>query len=140
MIRNQLHLLKRISMSKIRETLLEINLGALAHNYQYLKSKTAKGVKMMGVVKAFAYGNAADKVALKLNDLGIDYFGVVKPPEVISLRKEGIKKPILVFHQQPENFEKDIDNCLEAGINSELTLREFKKIPEKKIKKIIPFI
>lgn len=125
-------------MSKIRETLLEINLGALAHNYQYLKSKTAKGVKMMGVVKAFAYGNAADKVALKLNDLGIDYFGVAYTPEGISLREAGIKKPILVFHPQPVNFEKDIDNCLEAGIYSELTLREFIKIAEEKNQKDYP--
>ncbi len=129
---------KRMLMSKIRETILEIDLGALAHNFRYLKSKTARGVKIMGVVKAFAYGNAADRVALKLNELGIDYFGVAYTPEGISLRNAGIEKPILVFHPQPVNFEKLIDHCLEAAIYSELTLIEFIKTAEDKNQKNYP--
>lgn len=125
-------------MEKTRETVLEIDLEALAHNYNYLRSKTAKDVMMMGVVKAFAYGNAADKVAGKLNEFGIDYFGVAYTPEGVSLREAGIEKPVLVFHTQPINFGKIIDHCLEPGMYSEFVLKGFIKIAEERGQKNYP--
>ncbi|MGY8916569.1 MAG: alanine racemase, partial [Flavobacteriales bacterium] len=44
-------------MPKATETVLEIDLGALEHNYHYLRSKIKPSTKFLGVVKAFAYGN-----------------------------------------------------------------------------------
>jgi alanine racemase len=118
-------------MPKTRETVLEIDLGALAHNYRYLRSKVPENVKMMGVVKAFAYGSEAGEVAHKLSELGIDYFAVAYTSEGIALREAGIKDPILVLHPQSVNFESIIEHCLEPSIYSEFVLKEFIKSTEK---------
>jgi alanine racemase len=119
-------------MQKTRETVLEIDLGALVHNFRFLRSKLNDGVKFMGVVKAFGYGSAVREVAHKLADLGMDYFAVAYTSEGIDLREGGIEKPVLVLHPQSVNFEKIIDHCLEPSIYSEFVLREFIKTAEKK--------
>ena len=118
-------------MQKTRETVLEIDLGALAHNYRYLRSKLPENVQMMGVVKAFAYGSEAGEVAHKLSDLGMDYFAVAYTSEGIPLREAGIKDPILVLHPQSVNFDSIIEHCLEPSIYSEFVLKEFIKSAEK---------
>lgn len=125
-------------MQKTRETLLEIDLGALAHNYRYLRHRLDKDVMMMGVVKAFAYGSEAGGIANKLIELGIDYFAVAYTAEGIALREAGIEKPILVLHPQSANFETIIDRCLEPSIYSEFVLREFIKSAEKLNQKNYP--
>ena len=63
-------------MPKAQETVLEINLGALSHNFNYLKSKLKPNTKFLAVVKAFAYGSDAIRIAKHLEDLGVDYFAV----------------------------------------------------------------
>jgi len=118
-------------IQKTRETVLEIDLGALAHNYRSLRSKIGNDVKMMGVVKAYAYGSEATEIVKKLSQLGIDYFAVAYISEGISLRDAGIEKPILVMHPQSTNFESVIENCLEPSIYSEFVLNEFIKTAEK---------
>ncbi|QED38400.1 alanine racemase [Antarcticibacterium arcticum] len=118
-------------MQKTRETVLEIDLGALAHNYRYLREKAGKGVKFLGVVKAFAYGNDEVVIAKKLSALGVDYFGVAYTSEGVSLRKAGIEKPVLILHPQSFNFEEIIENCLEPSIYSEFVLKEFIKTAER---------
>lgn len=115
---------------RTRETVLEINLNSLAHNYNFLRSKVAGNVKMMGVVKAFAYGSEAAEVAVKLASLGMDYFAVAYTQEGISLREHGLKEPILVLHPQSANFENIIDHHLEPSLYSEFVLKEFIKKAE----------
>ena len=51
-------------------TVLELDLNALSHNYDYLRSKLEPDVKMLGVVKAYAYGSASVAVAKKLEEKG----------------------------------------------------------------------
>ncbi|WP_372917165.1 alanine racemase [Salegentibacter sp.] len=118
-------------MPKAHQTQLEIDLGALAHNYRYLRSKIAPEVKFMSVIKAYAYGNDSVEIAKKLEDLGTDYFAVAYTSEGIRLREAGITKPILILHPQPVNFESLIDNCLEPNLYSEKVLAEFIEIAER---------
>jgi len=118
-------------IKKALETVLEIDLGALAHNYRILHSKIGQDVKMMAVVKAFAYGSDANEIAQKLSDLGVDYFAVAYISEGIALREAGIEKSILVFHPQSTNFESIIEHCIEPSIYSEFVLNEFIKTAEK---------
>ncbi|APG60754.1 alanine racemase [Christiangramia salexigens] len=125
-------------MSEAKETVLEIDLGALAHNYRYLRSKLDKDVKFMAVVKAFAYGSDSEVIAKKLEELGTDYFAVAYVYEGIRLRKSGITKPILVLHPQLTNFEEIIDHCLEPNLYSEKILRKFIEIAEQKNQKNYP--
>jgi len=112
-------------MPKVKETVLEIDLGALAHNYRYLRSRIKANTQFLAVVKAFAYGSDAPKIALKLEQLGVDYFAVAYVKEGVALRDAGITKPILVLHPQSMNFDTLIERCLEPSIYSPKILREF---------------
>lgn len=112
-------------MPETSETVLEIDLRALEHNYKYLRSKLRPETKFMAVVKAFAYGSDAEEVALKLEKLGVDYFAVAYVKEGVALREAGINSPILVLHPQPVNFELLIARCLEPSLYSPKILREF---------------
>ena len=125
-------------MPKARETVLEIDLNALAHNFKYLRSKVDKNVKMMAVVKAFGYGSDVVGIAKKLVNLGADYFAVAYTSEGIALRKAGIELPILVLHPQSYNFEELIENCLEPSLYSEFVLKEFIETAEKLNQKNYP--
>jgi len=112
-------------MSEVRETVLEIDLGSLEHNYHYLRSKLTPSTLFMGVVKASGYGSDAVVIAQKLEALGIDYLAVAYVREGVLLRKAGVKVPILVLHPQAVNFEMLIENCLEPSIYSTRILKEF---------------
>jgi len=96
-------------MSKASETVLEIDLKALKHNFEYLKSKTDASVKTLAVVKAFAYGTGTAEVAKYLEELNVDYLAVAYTQEGITLRDAGVKLPILVLHPQPVNFKLIIE-------------------------------
>ncbi len=115
-------------MGKTTETTLEINLGALAHNYHYLRSKLDPKTKFLGVVKAFAYGSDAIKITKKLTQLGIDYLAVAYADEGVALRKAGIETPILVLHPLPVNFQVIIDHHLEPSLYSLKMLEAFIKL------------
>ena len=125
-------------MPKAQETILEIDFKALKHNYEYIKSKTQTHTKILGVVKAFAYGSDAEEIALYLQDLDIDYFAVAYINEGAALRKAGITKPILVLHPQSVNFKILIEHCLEPSIYSSKILKEFIEIASSEKQKNYP--
>jgi len=112
-------------MPKAQETVLEIDLKALKHNFEYIKSKTQNGTKILAVVKAFAYGSDANTIANYLQDLNVDYFAVAYTSEGVALRDAGIAKPILVLHPQAVNFKTLIERCLEPSLYNAKVLNEF---------------
>lgn len=115
-------------MAKAEETILEIDLHALSHNYTYLRSKIKPETKFMAVVKAYAYGSDSLAIAQHLQDLGVDYFAVAYVNEGISLRKGGITTPILVLHPQKIHFQSLIEHQLEPSIYSKNILSSFIEI------------
>ncbi|WP_109302155.1 alanine racemase [Aquimarina sp. AU474] len=125
-------------MSNAKETVLEINLAHLSHNFNYLKSKVAAPVKMLAVVKASGYGSDASVIAKHLEKIGVDYFAVAYTSEGIILREAGITTPILVLHPQPVNFVKLIENRLEPSLYSSRTLKEFIKTASSLLQKDYP--
>ncbi|WP_425235015.1 alanine racemase [Ulvibacterium sp.] len=125
-------------MPKTKETILEIDLGALEHNYRYLKSRLRPATKFLAVVKAFAYGSDAIKIAQKLEGLGVDYFAVAYVNEGVALRDGGIQVPILVLHPQPLNFGTLIQKNLEPSLYSPKILREFLEVAKKHNQKDYP--
>ncbi len=80
-----------------RPTVAEIDLKALAFNYCQIQKRLPKGVKILAVVKADAYGHGALPVSQTLERLGVEYLGVAIPEEGIELRRGGIKTPILIL-------------------------------------------
>ncbi len=84
----------------------------LLHNFHEFRRIAPKS-KIMGVVKADAYGHGAVTVARVLAEAGADYFGVTALDEALELRKSGITLPILVlnhilYRRVPEAIENGI--------------------------------
>ena len=80
------------------ETILEINLNALRHNFIHYRQKLKSGTKMMVMVKAFAYGGGAAEIANHLQEIGADYLSVAYTDEGVFLRNNGITLPIMVMN------------------------------------------
>ncbi len=125
-------------MPKASETTLEIDLGALEHNFDYLKSRLESSTKFLAVVKAFGYGGDAERIARKLETLMVDYFAVAYGSEGVGLRNAGINTPIIVLHPQPVNFDILIDRCLEPCLYSARILKKFLKAAVEKGQKSYP--
>lgn len=88
-----------------RETMrtwAEVNLSALAHNFQLAKKWTGK--KVMCVIKGDAHGHGAVACGKALEDQGADAFAVACLEEGITLRNAGIRLPILVLGWTPAEF------------------------------------
>src|SRR5262245_13999802 len=78
-----------------RPTWAEIDLNNLATNFRTIKQRVGPETKVMGVVKANAYGHGAVQCATRLATEGADWFGVATPEEAVELREAGITRPIL---------------------------------------------
>ena len=76
---------------------LNIDLGALEHNYRQLRRLCEPQVKLLAVVKADAYGHGLVPVARKLALAGVDYLGVGSLEEGLNLRQAGLTLPILLL-------------------------------------------
>ncbi len=112
-------------MLKAQETVLEIDLKALKHNLEFIKSKLEENTKCLAVVKAFAYGSDTVEVAKCLETLNVDYFAVAYVNEGVALRDAGITRPILVLHPQVINFETLMERNLEPSLYSHRVLDTF---------------
>ncbi len=88
-------------MDFIKRTWAEIDLDALDYNIKNIRSKMKDGEKIMGIVKADCYGHGDGFISRKLEAAGFDWFGVSNIEEGMSLRTEGITKPILVLGYTP---------------------------------------
>lgn len=81
-----------------RPTWATIDLKALARNCENIARHLMKGrAKVMGMVKADAYGHGAVPVSLTLERSGACALGVATVEEGVELREAGIRLPILVM-------------------------------------------
>lgn len=109
------------------ETVVEIDMDALRNNLNFFRSKIKPSTKLLVMVKAFAYGTGAEKIAAFLERNNVDYLGVAYGDEGVALRKLGIKTPILVMNAEPYSYENIIEYGLEPAIFSQKSLEEFIK-------------
>ena len=80
-----------------KRTWAEVSLGAIAHNYRAMEQKIPAGCRLLGVVKANAYGHGAVPVAKHLETLGCEYLAVACMDEARELRRAGIALPLLIL-------------------------------------------
>lgn len=78
-----------------RKTYLEIDLDAYRYNINVFRKRT--GLKLIGIVKANAYGAGAVEIAKVLQEEGTEIFGVSSLEEALELRKAGFKQEILLL-------------------------------------------
>jgi alanine racemase len=103
---------------KVHQTVLEINLNAIAHNLKEYQKQLLPSTKVMAMVKAFAYGSGGAEIAGILQYHKVDYLGVAYADEGVELRKAGITLPIMVMNPEESAFESIIENDLEPEIYS----------------------
>ncbi|MBE6639287.1 MAG: alanine racemase [Ruminococcaceae bacterium] len=116
-------------------TWAEIDLDALAHNFNTVRRILPQGTKIAAVIKANAYGHGAIRIAKALSQKA-DYFAVAMPEEGYELRHAGISDPILVLGHAPEgqwesmvkqDLTATICDTAEACHLSEIACRQGKK-------------
>lgn len=90
-------------MSFLHRTWAEIDLSALKHNLDIIKSQVSPA-ETMAVVKADAYGHSAELTAKFIENQGINFFAVSNFDEAMKLRSYGITKPILILGYTPVNL------------------------------------
>ena len=85
-----------------------IHMDALEQNLSSMKANLKEGTKMIGVIKADAYGHGAVPVAQYMEPK--DYvwgFAAATEEEAVELRRAGITKPILILgFTFPEHYEQ----------------------------------
>ena len=87
-------------------TEVQIDLDAVEYNYNSVRKKVGDSVKVLGVIKADAYGHGAVEIG-KLLDGKCDFFGVACIEEAVELKKAGIKSPILILgYVFPDSYDK----------------------------------
>jgi alanine racemase len=101
---------------KIHGTVMEIDLNKMVHNLNFFKSRLQPKVKLMAMVKAFAYGSGSEEVANLLQYHQVDYLGVAYSDEGVELRKNNIALPIMVMNPAEENFQSLLSYGLEPVV------------------------
>jgi Alr-MurF fusion protein len=110
---------------KVHQTVLEINLNAIAHNLRVYQSQLNASTKIMAMVKAFAYGSGGAEIAGTLQYHKVDYLGVAYVDEGVELRKAGVTLPIMVLNPEEAAFESLVENNLEPDLYSFNILKSF---------------
>lgn len=100
------------------QTILDINLSALIHNFNYYKSLLRPETKMVAMVKAFGYGSGDYELVKALEEHHCDYIAVALVDEGIKLREKGIHMPIIVMNPETAALEKMCHYHLEPEVYS----------------------
>jgi alanine racemase len=95
---------------------MEVDLSAAVSNLNFFRSRLKPGVRLMVMVKAFAYGSGSEEVAALLQYHRVDYLGVAYADEGVELRRNHITLPIMVMNPAEESFSVMIDHHLEPEI------------------------
>lgn len=100
------------------ETTLEIDLDAMAHNYNYYRSLLPPGTGIMAMVKADAYGMGAIETGKTMQALGAAQLAVAVIEEGIALREAGVTMPILVLNPVTNRYPALFAHRLEPAVFS----------------------
>lgn len=99
-------------------TQAKIDLDAIEYNFTQARQKLPEKVKLMCVVKAFAYGHGAVQIA-KLLDGRCDFFGVACIEEALELKHAGIQNPVLILgYASPSIYDKIVENGIRVSVFS----------------------
>jgi alanine racemase len=110
---------------KRHQTVLEINLNALAHNLKEYQKLLNEHTKIMAMVKAFSYGSGGAEIASVLQYYNVQYLGVAYADEGVELIKSGISVPVMVMNAEESSFQAIVDYELQPVIYSFELLHQF---------------
>lgn len=93
--------MERFQGPESRWSWVEVNLAALRRNTNAFRRRLERGVQLMCVVKADAYGHGAVPCMKVMHAAGASQFAVATVSEGVALREAGIEWPILVLSEPP---------------------------------------
>jgi alanine racemase len=100
-------------------TWLEISRSALTHNLELFRSLLSPGTGLLAVVKADGYGHGLDLVARTCVEAGVEMLGVHTADEIIALRRDGVRLPILAMgYLTPEQVAAAVDRDVHVLVSS----------------------
>ncbi len=109
---------KKIEKNMVR-TWIEADKRALEHNYRLFRKLLPPKCRLMAVAKSNAYGHGLYDYAPVMEQMGVDWLGVDSIVEAVTLRKIGIRKPILVFgYTVPARFEEAAKHDISLTVSS----------------------
>ena len=113
---------------QVHQTVLEVNLDAIAHNLNEFRRFLDPGTRIMAMVKAFAYGAGPAEIAALLEYHRVSYLGVAYVDEGIELRNAGVTLPVMVMSPEFSSSEQIIKYNLEPEIYSFYSLAKFNEV------------
>src|SRR3989338_8914616 len=81
----------------MKKVWVEISRSAIKENIRTMRRRLRKGTELFAVVKSNAYGHGLVQFSSIAEGYGVDGFCVDSVVEGLKLRKNGLKKPILVL-------------------------------------------
>jgi Alr-MurF fusion protein len=102
-----------------------VNLDAIVHNLKQHQTFLKPHVKLMAMVKAFAYGSGGAEIASVLQFHNVDYLGVAYADEGVELRKAGITLPVMVLNVDESSFAALLEYNLQPVLFSFTLLQQF---------------
>lgn len=99
-------------------TQAQINLNALEANIAAIRQKIGPDTKLLGVIKADAYGHGAAYIGRRYEE-NFDFYGVACIEEAMELRRAGVTLPILVLGPVfPDDFPRSVEQNVRLPIFS----------------------
>ncbi|MGN1236533.1 MAG: bifunctional UDP-N-acetylmuramoyl-tripeptide:D-alanyl-D-alanine ligase/alanine racemase, partial [Bacteroidaceae bacterium] len=116
---------------RVHETILEVNLNAIADNLNHYRSMMKPNEKIVCMVKAAAYGAGSIEVCKTLQDHKADFLAVAVADEGVALRQGGIRSRIMIMNPEMTAFHDLFEYRLEPEVYNFRLLEELIKTAEK---------
>jgi alanine racemase len=123
---------------QVHETLMEINLEAMAQNLKQYQQILHSTTRIMAMVKAFSYGTGGFEIARLLEFHKVDYLGVAYVDEGVTLRKAGIRLPIIVMNTEESALAPLLEWQLQPVIYSFRVLSALQKLLKQEAVNLFP--
>ena len=114
-------------MDYLKRTWADISLD----NLNQLRAKIPSGCRLLGVVKADAYGHGAVPISRHLCELGAEFLAVSNLEEAMQLRRGGIRRPILILGYTPPAYARDL---VAMGLRQEVHSLEYARALHEELK------
>lgn len=120
---------------------IEVSKNAVRNNFQIFRKIVGKDVIVAVAVKANAYGHGSEEMSKLLAREGADWFCVNSIEEVETLRRNKIKKPILIMgFVQKNDLARVVELSARIFLYDISTAKELSKIALKKDKTVLVHI
>ncbi len=110
----------------------------MAHNLKQYQQILHSSTKIMAMVKAFSYGTGGFEIARLLEFHKVDYLGVAYVDEGVTLRKAGIRLPIIVMNTEESALAPLLEWRLEPVIYSFRGLAALQKLLKQEAVNLFP--